>query len=396
MSDRTETPHVTIGALGHVDHGKTTLAAAIAAVQAEKGLAGSVGFDDVNEPDTVLELGVPLARTLVEYRTERFRYTHIDCPAHADHVKSLIAGSAAPLDGAVLVVSAVDGPLAQTRDHLVLLRQIGVPLAAVFLNKVDAVGEESVVRRVEEETRDLLSDCGYETDHVPVVRGSALRAWREPGNPSAARCIDELLRVLDEVVPYTGPRSKRAFLLPLESVYLDDEGRGLIGTGVVEAGTLHAGDRLERVGLLDTKEVTVSSVEANRRPVDRAGGGESVSLLVEGADRGELQRGMVLAAPGSLSAHTRFRAVAYFLTREEGGRKDAVPDSWEPRFQVRTAEVEGTLFLRADSRGPIELGNHAEVGVRLAVPVALERKQRFGIRETGRTVGAGVVTEVVQ
>lgn len=387
--------HVNIGTVGHIDHGKTTLTAAILAVQAAKGLARPKSYEDVarggirrDETKTVT-----VVASHVEYETERRQYAHIDCPGHADYVKNMITG-AAQMDGAVLLISAADGPMPQTREHVLLARQVGVPHLVVFLNKVDLVDDPDLVDLVELETRDLLTRYGYDGAAVPVVRGNAKAALDRPNDPAAARCVTELLGVLDEFVPDPVRVTDRPFLVAVENVYTI-EGRGTVVTGKVEQGTVRVGDRAEVLGLGGVVETVVTGIEAFRRPLECAEAGLNVGLLLRGVKADQVERGQVVVAPRSVRPRTRFRAEVYVLGKDEGGRHTPIFGGYRPQFHVRTTDVTGRVALPAGV-DMVMPGDNARIEVDLDKPIALEAGSRFAVREGGRTVGSGVVSEVLE
>jgi len=332
-------------------------------------------------------------RSVVEYRTDRRGYRHVDCPGQLDFIKNLVGGSC-PVDAAILVVSAADGPMAHTRTQLSLLRLLDIPVATVFLNKVDSVSDSELVDRVEEEVREMLDRCGFISRAIPFVRGSALLALETPGNREASGPFEELLDVLDEMVPARGPESEAPLLVALESVYSDDE-RGTVVTGTIERGMVAPGDKVVRLGMNGISELVVAGVEKSRNAVEQAVAGDLVELSLPDEAREHLHRGAVIAAPGSIASSSRFSAVAYLLDNEEGGRQEPIPAMWTSRLQIRSAEVDGTIKLPAGIES-LQPGEHSEMDIELGTQVALEKTQRFGIKETGRTIGAGVVTGVVQ
>lgn len=383
---------VNIGVAGHVDHGKSTLTCVMTALLAKRGFAVAETMEGLSSSDTVREWGMAFRRSVVEYRTDRRRYRHIDCPGQMDFVKSVIGGSL-PLDAALLVVSAADGPMAHTRTQLSLIRLLDVPVAAVFINKVDSIPDTELVGRVEEEVRDMLSECGYSGDAVPFLKGSALLALQNLDSAEAVGPFMQLFDVLDEMIPVKEEEAARPFLLPTDSVYHDGE-RGMVVTGTVERGSLSTGDTVVQVGMNGITELVVTGIDKSSRGKERAVPGDLVELSFAGEAHEELHRGAVIAAPGSIVSTRTFRAVAYMLNESEGGRQTPIPESWTPRFLLRSAEVDGTVALPAGLE-TLRPGEHSEMNIKLGAQVALETKQRFGIKETGRTVGAGVVTEVV-
>jgi elongation factor Tu len=391
-------PHVNIGTIGHVDHGKTTLTAAITKVAESMGLAKFVSYDEVakaseahgRRDETKI---LTIATAHVEYQTEKRHYAHVDCPGHADYVKNMITG-AAQMDGAILVVSAADGPMPQTREHVLLARQVNVPYIVVYLNKVDVVDDPELLELVELEVRELLSQYEFPGDEVPVIKGSAWKALQ--GDPKGAESdsIRELMKAVDEYIPMPVRDVDKPFLMPVEDVF-SITGRGTVGTGRVERGTVKVGDKLERVGIKETKETVVTGVEMFRKILDRAEAGDNIGLLLRGMEKEELERGMVLAAPKSITPHTKFKGKVYILTKEEGGRHTPFFDGYRPQFYFRTTDVTGIARL-PEGTEMVMPGDNVEMAVELIMPIAMEKELRFAIREGGRTVGAGVVTEVIE
>jgi elongation factor Tu len=391
-------PHVNVGTIGHVDHGKTTLTAAITKVLGLRNAAiRFVPFDQIDKAPEERERGITIAIAHVEYETEARHYAHVDCPGHADYIKNMITG-AAQMDGAILVVSAPDGPMPQTREHILLARQVEVPSMVVFLNKVDALDDEELLELVELEVRELLTKYGFPGDAVPVVRGSALRALESPSaDPSAPEyaCIHELMRAVDAYIPTPQRAVDRPFLMPIEDVF-GIKGRGTVVTGRIERGTVNVGDEVEVVGMQRaTRKTVVTGVEMFRKILDRGEAGDNVGCLLRGVEREEVERGQVLAKPGSIRPHTRFRGQVYVLTTEEGGRHSPFFAGYRPQFYVRTTDVTGAVALPAGAEMVLP-GDNVELTVELIVPVAVEEGLRFAIREGGKTVGAGVVTAVEQ
>jgi elongation factor Tu len=387
--------HVNVGTIGHIDHGKTTLTAALLAVQATKGLAKVKGYHDIARGGTKRDetKTVTITASHVEYETETRHYAHIDCPGHADYVKNMITG-AAQMDGAVLLLSAADGPMPQTREHVLLARQVGVPELVVFVNKVDLVDDPDLVDLVELETRDLLDRYGFDGGTVPFVRGNAKGALDRPADPAFNRCIGDLLAALDAHIPDPVRAVDRPFLLAVEGVYTI-AGRGTVVTGKVEQGRVAVGDRVEVLGLADTVETVVTSVEAFHRPEPAAVAGENVGLLLRGVKAEQVQRGQVLAAPRSIRPRSKFRAEVYVLRKDEGGRHTPFFTGYKPQFHVRTTDVAGRVTL-AGGAEMVMPGDNARVEVDLDKPIALEAGSRFAIREGGKTVGSGVVSEVIE
>jgi elongation factor Tu len=385
-------PHVNVGTIGHVDHGKTTLTAAITEVQSKRGMADFITFDQIDKAPEERERGITIATAHVEYQTENRHYAHVDCPGHADYVKNMITG-AAQMDGAILVVSAADGPMPQTREHILLARQVNVPYIVVFMNKVDMVDDEELLDLVELEVRELLSKYEFPGDDVPVIRGSALKAGENPESPEA-ECIMELVQALDDYVPMPERPKDKPFLMPVEDVF-SITGRGTVGTGRIERGVVNVGDKVERVGIRETKDTVVTGVEMFRKLLDTGEAGDNVGLLLRGMDKDELERGMVLAAPGSVTPHTKFKGEVYILTKEEGGRHTPFFNNYRPQFYFRTTDVTGSIQL-PEGTEMVMPGDNVTMNVDLVQPIAMEKELRFAIREGGRTVGAGVVTEIIE
>jgi elongation factor Tu len=387
-------PHVNVGTIGHVDHGKTTLTAAITRVQAAQGLADYVSFDNIDKAPEERERGITIATAHVEYQTEKRHYAHVDCPGHADYVKNMITG-AAQMDGAILVVSAADGPMPQTREHILLARQVNVPYLVVFLNKVDMVDDMELIELVELEMRELLSEYEFPGDDIPIVRGSALKAL-ESGDPNSeyGKQIKELLDAVDSYIPEPVRETDKPFLMPVEDVF-SITGRGTVATGRIERGKVKVGDEVEMVGLGAAKKSVVTGVEMFRKLLDEALAGDNVGLLLRGVGKEEIERGMVLARPGSILPHTKFMAEVYVLTKEEGGRHTPFFNGYRPQFYFRTTDVTGSVQLPQGVE-MVMPGDNVQMEITLISPIAMEKELRFAIREGGRTVGAGVVTEVLE
>ncbi len=385
-------PHVNIGTIGHVDHGKTMLTTAITLVLSKKGLADHIPFDQIDKAPEERERGITIATAHVEYQTETRHYAHVDCPGHADYIKNMITG-AAQMDGAILVVSAADGPMPQTREHVLLARQVNVPYIVVFLNKVDMVDDPELLDLVELEVRELLSEYEFPGDDIPVIRGSALKA-SESGDPDApeSQCIFELMAAIDDYIPTPKRDTDKPFLMPVEDVF-SITGRGTVGTGRVERGKIKIGDKVERVGVRDTKETVVTGVEMFRKLLDSAQAGDNVGLLLRGMEKEELERGMVLAAPKSITPHTKFKGKVYVLTKEEGGRHTPFFNGYRPQFYFRTTDVTGVATL-PEGTEMVMPGDNVELDIELITPIAMDTELRFAIREGGRTVGAGVVVDI--
>ena len=391
-------PHVNVGTIGHVDHGKTLLTSAITKVQSLRGLSDFITYDQVAKAsesqgrrDATKILTI--ATSHVEYGTEKRHYAHVDCPGHADYVKNMITG-AAQMDGAILVVSAADGPMPQTREHILLARQVGVPSIVVFLNKVDTVDDPELLDLVELEIRELLSSYQFPGDEIPVIRGSALKAMdvKKADDPDA-KCIQELMDALDSDIPEPARVLDQAFLMPIEDVF-SIEGRGTVVTGRIERGIVKVGDEIEIVGLKDTQKTTVTGVEMFRKLLDQGQAGDNVGCLLRGVKKEDVERGQVLAKPGSITPHTHFKGQLYVLSKEEGGRHTAFFKGYRPQFYFRTTDVTGAVEL-PEGVEMVMPGDNVEIEVKLIVPIAMEKGVRFAIREGGRTVGAGQVTEVI-
>ena len=385
-------PHVSIGTIGHVDHGKTTLTAAITKVLAEKGYAKFEDYADIDKAPEERERGITINTAHVEYETDKRHYAHVDCPGHADYVKNMITG-AAQMDGAILVVSAADGPMPQTREHILLARQVGVPAIVVYLNKADQVDDPELIELVEMEVRDLLSSYDFPGDEVPIVVGSALKALEgdesEIGKPSILKLMD----AVDEYIPTPQRPTDQPFLMPVEDVFTIT-GRGTVATGRVERGELKVGDAVEIVGLADEpKDTVVTGVEMFRKILDRAEAGDNIGALLRGVDRKEIERGQVLAKPGTIHPHTKFKAQVYVLTKDEGGRHTPFFNGYRPQFYFRTTDVTGVIQLPEGTEMCMP-GDNVKMDVELITPIAIEAGLRFAIREGGRTVGAGVVSEI--
>jgi elongation factor Tu len=386
-------PHVNVGTIGHVDHGKTTLTAAITQRQANKGLAEFTPFDQIDKAPEERERGITIATAHVEYQTEKRHYAHVDCPGHADYVKNMITG-AAQMDGAVLVVSAADGPMPQTREHVLLAKQVNVPFIIVFMNKVDQVDDEELLELVEMEVRELLSNYDFPGDDIPIVQGSALKALESPDDDGANECIDELMNALDSYIPEPERALDKSFLMPIEDVF-SITGRGTVVTGRIEQGVIHTGDEVEIIGIRDTSKTTITGVEMFRKILDQGQAGDNVGCLLRGTGKEEVERGQVLAKPGSITPHTQFKAQAYILTKDEGGRHTPFFNGYRPQFYFRTTDVTGVAEL-PEGTEMVMPGDNVEMKVTLITPIAMDKELRFAIREGGRTVGAGVVAEVIE
>ncbi len=386
-------PHVNVGTIGHVDHGKTTLTAAITQLQKQKGLADFVSFDEIDKAPEERERGITIATAHVEYSTEARHYAHVDCPGHADYVKNMITG-AAQMDGAVLVVSAADGPMPQTREHILLARQVGVPSIVVFMNKVDMVDDEELLELVELEVRELLSKYEFPGDDIPVIRGSALKALEGPDNEEAQKSVAELLDALDNYIPQPERDIDKPFLMPIEDVF-SISGRGTVVTGRVDQGEVRTGNEIEIVGIRETTKTVVTGVEMFRKILDEGQAGDNIGCLLRGTKKDEVERGQVLAKPGSITPHTDFKAEVYILTKEEGGRHTPFFKGYRPQFYFRTTDVTGVVEL-PEGTEMVMPGDNVTMQVNLITPIAMDGGLRFAIREGGRTVGAGVVASIVQ
>ena len=386
-------PHLNVGTVGHVDHGKTTLTAAITEVLSKKGFAETIAFDQIDKAPEEKERGITIAIAHVEYNTENRHYAHVDCPGHADYVKNMITG-AAQMDGAVLVISANDGPMPQTREHILLARQVGVPRITVFMNKCDMVDDPELLDLVELEVRELLSKYEFPGDDVPVIRGSALQALENPEDEEKTKCIWELMEALDTYFPVPDRPVDKPFLMPIEDIF-SISGRGTVATGRVETGVIKVGEELEIVGFRDTTKTTCTGVEMFRKLLDEGRAGENVGVLLRGTKRDEIERGQVLSKPGSITPHTKFKAEVYILTKEEGGRHTPFFNGYRPQFYFRTTDVTGVATLPAGVE-MVMPGDNVAMEITLITPVAMAKELRFAIREGGRTVGAGVVGEIVE
>ena len=386
-------PHLNVGTVGHVDHGKTTLTAAITEVLSKKGLAETIAFDQIDKAPEEKERGITIAIAHVEYNTENRHYAHVDCPGHADYVKNMITG-AAQMDGAVLVISANDGPMPQTREHILLARQVGVPKITVFMNKCDMVDDPELLDLVELEVRELLSKYEFPGDDVPVIRGSALQALENPEDEEKTKCIWELMEALDTYFPMPDRPVDKPFLMPIEDIF-SISGRGTVATGRIETGVIKTGEAIEIVGFRETTTTTATGVEMFRKLLDEGRAGENVGVLLRGTKRDEIERGQVLSKPGSITPHTKFKAEVYILTKEEGGRHTPFFNGYRPQFYFRTTDVTGVATLPSGVE-MVMPGDNVAMEITLITPVAMAKELRFAIREGGRTVGAGVVGEIVE
>ena len=387
-------PHVNVGTIGHVDHGKTTLTAAITTYLAKKGYAQARAFDSIDNAPEERERGITIATSHVEYESDKRHYAHIDCPGHADYVKNMITG-AAQMDGAILVVSAVDGAMPQTREHIILAKEVGVPALVVFLNKVDMVDDAEMVDMVEEEIRDLLKKYDFPGDKIPVIRGSALKALEgDSSSEIGEKSIQRLIDALDTYIPDPVRDTEKAFIMPVEGTF-SIPGRGTVATGRIEAGKIKVGEEVELVGLHDTVKTTVTGVEMFKKTLNEGLAGDNVGLLLRSVKKEELERGMVIAKPGSIKPHRKFRCKVYFLSKEEGGRHSAFLSGYRPQFYFRTTDVTGIVTLPA-GREMVMPGDTVELTVDLISKIAMDKDLRFAIREGGRTVGSGVITELIE
>lgn len=385
-------PHVNVGTIGHVDHGKTTLTAAITTVLAKKGFAQARGFDQIDNAPEEKARGITISTSHVEYESDKRHYAHIDCPGHADYVKNMITG-AAQMDGAILVVSAVDGAMPQTREHIILAKEVGVPALVVFLNKVDMVDDSEMVDMVEEEIRDLLKKYDFPGDKIPVIRGSALKALNGDAGDLGEPSINRLVDALDNYIPEPVREIDKPFLMPVEGVF-SIAGRGTVATGRIETGKIKVGEEVELVGLHDTVKTTVTGVEMFRKLLNEGLAGDNVGLLLRGTKKEEIERGMVIVKPGSIKAHKKFRCHAYILTKDEGGRHSAFLTGYRPQFYFRTTDVTGIVSLPA-GREMVMPGDTVDLTVELISKIAMNKDLHFAIREGGRTVGSGVITEIL-
>tara|TARA_Y100001970_G_C14091043_1_gene780049 strand:+ start:32 stop:1222 length:1191 start_codon:yes stop_codon:yes gene_type:complete len=386
-------PHVNIGTIGHVDHGKTTLTAAITMHQGAHGMAEVRSFDSIDNAPEERERGITIQTAHVEYETENRHYAHVDCPGHADYIKNMITG-AAQMDGGILVVSAADGPMPQTREHVLLARQVNVPSVVVFMNKVDQVDDPELLELVEMELRDLLNEYDFPGDDTPIVKGSALNALNDPNDEVANKCIVELMEACDSFIPEPERDIDKPFLMPVEDVF-SITGRGTVGTGRIERGIIKVGDEVEIIGMGEQKKTTVTGVEMFRKLLDEGQAGDNAGLLLRGVDKEDLSRGQVLAIPGSITPHTKFKASVYILKKEEGGRHTPFFNGYRPQFYFRTTDVTGVVTL-AEGTEMVMPGDNVEFEVSLITSIAMDKELRFAIREGGHTVGAGVVTEIVE
>ena len=386
-------PHVNVGTIGHIDHGKTTLTAAITRVLATKGQAHFTAFDEIDKAPEEKERGITIATAHVEYETAKRHYAHVDCPGHADYIKNMITG-AAQMDGAILVVGADDGPMPQTREHILLARQVGVPAMVVFLNKCDMVDDPELIELVDMELRELLDKYEFPGDDTPIIQGSALKALENPEDEAAAKCIWDLMEAVDSFIPEPVRDVDKPFLMPVEDVF-SISGRGTVATGRVERGMVKVGEEVEIVGIKATQKTTVTGVEMFRKLLDQGQAGDNIGALLRGIKREEIERGQVLAAPGSITPHTKFKAECYILTKEEGGRHTPFFNGYRPQFYFRTTDVTGVVTL-PEGVEMVMPGDNVTIEGTLITPIAMEKELRFAIREGGRTVGAGVISEIIE
>jgi elongation factor Tu len=386
-------PHVNVGTIGHVDHGKTTLTAAITKCLASKGLAAKQDFDQIDNAPEERERGITINTSHVEYETEVRHYAHVDCPGHADYIKNMITG-AAQMDGAILVVAATDGPMQQTREHLLLAKQVNVPSIVIFMNKCDQVDDEELLELVEMELRELLDEYGFPGDDTPIIQGSALNALNSDGTGDAADKVYELMSAVDDFIPTPKRAVDKPFLMPVEDVF-SITGRGTVATGRIEAGIVKVGEEIALVGMGATAKTTCTGVEMFRKLLDEGQAGDNAGLLLRGIDKADIARGMVLAKPGSITPHTKFKAEVYVLKKEEGGRHTPFFNGYRPQFYFRTTDVTGNVDLPAGTE-MVMPGDNVSLDIELITPIAMEKELRFAIREGGHTVGAGVVTEIVE
>jgi len=386
-------PHVNIGTIGHIDHGKTTLTSAITRVLATKGFAKDIAFDQIDKAPEEKERGITIATAHVEYESNARHYAHVDCPGHADYIKNMITG-AAQMDGAILVVGADDGPMPQTREHILLARQVGVPAIVVFLNKCDMVDDEELIELVDMELRELLSKYEFPGDDTPIIQGSALKALENPDDEAAAKCIWDLMEACDSFIPEPERDVDKPFLMPVEDVF-SISGRGTVATGRVERGVVKVGEEIEIIGIRNTQKTTVTGVEMFRKLLDEGRAGDNIGVLLRGTKREDIERGQVLAKPGTITPHTKFKAECYILSKEEGGRHTPFFNGYRPQFYFRTTDVTGVVTL-GEGVEMVMPGDNVTIEGTLITPIAMEKELRFAIREGGRTVGAGVISEIIE
>ncbi len=386
-------PHVNVGTIGHIDHGKTTLTAAITRVLSTKGMAEYTDFSSIDKAPEEKERGITIATAHVEYETENRHYAHVDCPGHADYIKNMITG-AAQMDGAILVVAATDGAMPQTREHILLARQVGVPAMVVFLNKCDMVDDEELIELVEMELRELLDNYEFPGDDIPIIQGSALKALENPEDEASSKCIFELMEAVDSYIPAPERDVDQPFLMPVEDVF-SISGRGTVATGRVERGVIKVGEEVEIVGIRDTQKTTCTGVEMFRKLLDEGQAGDNIGALLRGVKRDQIERGQVLSKPGSITPHTHFKAECYILGKDEGGRHTPFFNGYRPQFYFRTTDVTGVVTL-PEGVEMVMPGDNVAVSAELITPIAMDAGLRFAIREGGRTVGAGVISEIVK
>ena len=386
-------PHINVGTIGHIDHGKTTLTAAISMISAKQFGGRVMKYDDIDNAPEEKERGITINTRHVEYQTANRHYAHVDCPGHADYIKNMITG-AAQMDGAVIVVSAADGPMAQTKEHILLARQVGVPALIVFINKVDMVDDPDLIDLVEEEMRDLLKVYKFPGDEIPVIRGAAFLAMENPDDPEKIKCVIELLEAMDSYFPIPERAVDKPFLMPIEDVF-SIQGRGTVVTGRIERGIVKVNDEVEIVGIKDTKKTVVTGVEMFNKLLDEGQAGDNIGALLRGVDKKEVERGQVLAKPGSIKPHKKFKGTVYVLSKEEGGRHSPFFSGYRPQFYFRTTDITGTVELTADKQ-MVMPGDNTEISVELIHPIAMDKGLRFAIREGGRTVASGQVIEIAE
>ena len=384
-------PHINVGTIGHVDHGKTTLTAAITMYSAKKNGAKVMSYEDIDNAPEEKERGITINTRHVEYETDNRHYAHVDCPGHADYIKNMITG-AAQMDGAVIVVAATDGAMAQTKEHILLARQVGVPALIVFVNKVDQVDDPDLIELVEEEMRDLLNEYGFPGDEIPVIKGSAFEAMENPDDAEKNKCIEELLNAMDTYFPLPERDIDKPFLMPIEDIF-SIQGRGTVVTGRIERGVVHVGDAVEIVGIRETSKTTCTGVEMFNKLLDEGQAGDNIGALLRGTDKKEVVRGQVLAAPGTITPHSKFSGTVYVLSKDEGGRHSPFFSGYRPQFYFRTTDITGTVTLPEDKQ-MVMPGDNTSINVELIHPIAMEKGLRFAIREGGRTVASGQVTEI--
>ena len=392
-------PHVNVGTVGHVDHGKTTLTAAITSVQAKSGKAKATGYDSIDSAPEERARGITINTAHVEYETDNRHYAHIDCPGHADYVKNMITG-AAQMDGAILVVSATDGPMPQTREHILLSRQVGVPYIVVYLNKCDLVEDEEMLELVEAEIRELLDKYGFPGDETPIIRGAATAALSGEVSDYGTRSIEKLMNAIDTYIPDPVRNTEAPFLMAIEDVFTIT-GRGTVVTGRIESGTIKIGDKIEIVGLRDTQTTTVTGIEMFKKQLEEGRAGDNAGILIRGINKDDVERGMIMSKPGAIKPHRKFKAVVYVLTKEEGGRHTPIVQGYKPQFYMRTTDVTGEMSEMSDNntKAPVEMvmpGDNVQINVNLIHPVAMLKGTKFAIREGGRTIGSGSITEILE